>query len=62
MNLRQPPQRSHDVEADADEAPMAARQMPPGLERAEALKAAGKLRKAADIHGAVFAKRGRPSK
>lgn len=62
MNLRQPPQRSHDVEADADEALMAARQMPPGLERAEALKAAGKLRNAADVQDSIFAKRGRPSK
>jgi len=36
--------------------------MPPGPERVEALKAAGMLRKAADVFGVVFANRGRPSK
>jgi hypothetical protein len=61
MNVKRPPQRSHDCEAQADEALHAARDMAPGPERIEALKAAGKLRSAADVHGIRFAKRGRPS-
>jgi hypothetical protein len=55
-------QRPHDFEADADEALRAARNMPPGRDRVEALKLAGRLRKAADVYGVIFAKRGRPSK
>lgn len=39
-----------------------ARQMAPGPERNEALKAAGALRRSADKRGVVFAKRGRPRK
>jgi hypothetical protein len=39
-----------------------AREMPPGLERTEAMKRAGILRNAADIQGVFFAKRGRPTK
>jgi hypothetical protein len=62
MNAKQTPHRSHDFEADADEALQAARDMPPGLERAAALKAAGMLRNAADAFGLIFAKRGRPSR
>ena len=53
-------QRSHDFEASAEEALAAAREMPPGPERIEALKAAGQLRSAADGYGIIFAKRGRP--
>jgi len=60
--VKQTPQRSHNFEAAADEALAAARDMPPGPERVEALKAAGMLRKAADVFGVVFANRGRPSK
>jgi hypothetical protein len=62
MNVKQTPQRSHDFEADADEALQAARDMPPGMERVAALKAAGMLRNAADAFGLIFAKRGRPSR
>lgn len=64
MNVKQTSQSlwSHDFEADADEALAAARDMPPGPERIEALKMAGKLRSAADVYGIIFAKRGRPSK
>ena len=57
-NLR----RSLDVKADADEALQAARDMPAGPERVEALKMAGKLRNSADARGLIFAKRGRPPK
>lgn len=61
MDVRQQPGLSHDFGADADEALAAARSMAPGPERIEALKAAGKLRNAADLSGIIFAKRGRPS-
>ena len=40
----------------------AARAMPNGPEKTEALKRAGLLRKAADAAGISFAKRGRPRK
>jgi hypothetical protein len=60
MNAKQTPQRSHDFEATADEALQAARDMPPGHERTEALKAAEMLRNAADVFGLIFAKPGRP--
>jgi hypothetical protein len=46
----------------ASEALEIARSMPPGPEKAEALKKAGMLRNAADIRGLFFAKRGRPPK
>ena len=36
MNVKQTAQRSHDFEAEADEALQAARDMPPGPERIEA--------------------------
>lgn len=62
MDSKQKAQRSHDFEASADEALAAARDMPPGPERIEALKAAGKARSAADICGIIFAQRGRPRK
>jgi hypothetical protein len=62
MNAKQSSQRSHDSEAEADEALRAAQDMPPGPERVEALKAAGRLRNATDVYGVIFAKRGRPSK
>jgi hypothetical protein len=61
MDVKQKRQRSHDFEASADEALAAARNMAPGPERIEALKAAGKLRSAADVYDLVFARRGRPS-
>jgi hypothetical protein len=56
-----PPKR--DLNAEADEALEAARAMPNGPEKTEALKKAGLLRKAADAQqGISFAKRGRPRK
>jgi hypothetical protein len=51
-----------DWDAKAIEALEAARLMPPGPEKSEALKKAGMLRNAADIRGLFFAKRGRPPK
>ena len=39
-----------------------ARAMPQGPERTAAMKKAGILRKAADAHGIIYAKRGRPTK
>jgi len=55
--MKQNPQRPHDFEAGADDALAAARNLPPGRERIEALKAAGRLRNAADVHGLIVAKR-----
>ena len=51
-----------DLDAQADEALAAARAMPSGPEKNEALKKAGLLRAAADAGGVSFAKRGRPRK
>jgi hypothetical protein len=51
-----------DLAAEADEALEAARSMPSGREKTEALKKAGLLRKAADAQGISFVKRGRPPK
>ncbi len=51
-----------DRDAEADEALDAARSMPSGQQKAEALKKAGLLRKAVDEVGISFAKRGRPRK
>jgi hypothetical protein len=50
------------LDAEADEALEAARAMPSGQAKMEALKKAGLLRRAADAGGISFAKRGRPSK
>jgi hypothetical protein len=58
--MSDPPKR--DLDAEADEALDAARSMPHGPEKTEALKKAGLLRKAADAQGISFAKRGRPRK
>jgi hypothetical protein len=46
--------------ATAVDALQEAREMPPGAQRADALKQAGLLRRAADSHGLILAKRGRP--
>jgi hypothetical protein len=51
-----------DLDAEAEEALEAARSMPTGPEKSEALKRAGLLRKAAGAGGISFAKRGRPRK
>jgi len=50
------------MEAEADEALEDARSMAPGPDKTEALKKAGRLRKAADANGISFARRGRPPK
>jgi hypothetical protein len=46
----------------ADAALEAARQLPHGPERTQALKTAGMLRNAADQYGIIFAPKGRPRK
>jgi hypothetical protein len=51
-----------DLEAEALAALEAARTLPPGTARNEAMKQAGILRNAADLQGIFFAKRGRPAK
>ena len=51
---------NHDRDAEADEALEAARTMPSGQEKMEALKKAGLLRNAADARGISFAERGKP--
>jgi hypothetical protein len=51
-----------ELDAEADEALAAARSMPSGPEKTEALKRAGLLRMAADAAGISFAKLGRPRK
>jgi hypothetical protein len=51
-----------DPDASAAEALDAARAMPHGPARTEALKKAGLLRHQADLRGLTFAKRGRPKK
>jgi hypothetical protein len=51
-----------DLDAEAEEALEAARLMPYGPEKIEALKKAGLLRRAADPLGITFARRGRPPK
>jgi hypothetical protein len=51
-----------DLDAEALAVLEEARAMPHGPERTEAMKKAGILRNAADLHGIVFARRGRPPK
>jgi hypothetical protein len=55
-------QPKSNLDAEADEALEAARSMPSGPEKIDALKKAGLLRRAADAEGISFAKRGRPRK
>jgi hypothetical protein len=62
MKRAEPSNDAIDWDAKAIEALEAARLMPPGKEKSEALKKAGMLRNAADIRGISFAKRGRPPK
>jgi hypothetical protein len=62
MKRIQPTPDALDLDAKATEALEIARAMPPGPEKTEALKKAGMLRNAADVHGLFFAKRGRPPK
>jgi hypothetical protein len=56
-----PPDR-YSKNANAIDALEAARLMPPGALRIEALRQAGLLRHAAELDGVIFAKRGRPRK
>ena len=51
-----------DLDAEAEEALEAARAMPAGPAKSEAMKKAGLLRRAADAQGMSYAKRGRPPK
>jgi hypothetical protein len=51
-----------DRDAEAEEALEAARAMPAGPAKSEAMKKAGLLRKAVDAQGMSYAKRGRPPK
>jgi hypothetical protein len=55
-------EKNDDLEAAAEEALEAARALPYGPARIEALKRAGLLRKAAVDRSIKFAKRGRPRK
>jgi hypothetical protein len=57
-----PLQPDRDLDAEADAALEAARSMPPGVDKVEALKRAGLMRNAADARGIAFAQRGRPPK
>ena len=59
---KEDPRPRLDLDAEALAALDAARRMPPGPERTEAMKKAGILRNAADLQGVFFAKRGRPAK
>lgn len=52
----------HHLHAKADDALEDACKLPHGQERSDALKKAGLLRNAADVHGIVFARKGRPPK
>jgi hypothetical protein len=60
MNMKQIPQRSHDLEIAADDALQAARSSGTGAHRS--VEGGGLLSNAADVFGLIFAKRGRPSK
>jgi hypothetical protein len=61
-NLSGDGRSKQELDAEADEALAAARSMPSGPEKTEALKRAGFLRMAADAAGISFAKLGRPRK
>jgi hypothetical protein len=62
MKKDQPSSDAIDWDARATEALEKARLMPPGQEKAEALKKAGILRNATDIRGLFVARRSRPQK
>jgi hypothetical protein len=55
-------QTKQDLQIEAMVALEQARALPHGPARSEALKRAGLLQNAADMHGLLFAKRGRPPK
>jgi len=52
---------AHDLDAKASAALDAAREMPPGDERSEAMHQAMALRNAADMHGFLCGKPGAPT-
>ena len=56
------PADGSNLDAEAIAALEEARNLPPGPDRTEALKKAGILRKAADLHRSLLPKRGRPPK
>jgi hypothetical protein len=56
------PTNDRNLDAEAEEALDAARTMPAGAAKSEAMKKAGLLRKAADAQGISHARRGRPPK
>jgi hypothetical protein len=60
MNTEQRPPKN--VAIDADDGLTAARAMPPGPERVEALKKAAQMRNATDVYGLIFAERDRALK
>jgi hypothetical protein len=63
MTTNKPPRRLDiELDAQAQTALDEARAMPPGPEKTEALRKAGKLRNAADSNGFTFARLGRPPK
>jgi hypothetical protein len=62
MRRKSPAPDFHALDAEADQALDAARRLPHGRERTEALKKAGLLRNAADARGVLLPKRGRPAK
>jgi len=62
VRMARKPYQDYDLDARAQDALEEARALPPGPEKAEALRKAGILRNAADKRGVTFAKRGRPSK
>jgi hypothetical protein len=59
MRRKSPAPDFQSLDAEADQALDAARSLPQGRERTEALKKAGLLRNAADARGVFFPKRGR---
>jgi hypothetical protein len=57
-----PPGQAINLSEIADDALEEARRLPPGPERSEALKRAGKLRNTANDYKIVFPPKGRPKK
>jgi hypothetical protein len=62
MRRKSPAPDFQALDAEADQALDAARRLPQGRERTEALKKAGLLRNAAEARGVLLPKRGRPAK
>ena len=62
MRRKSPAPDFQALDEEADQALDAARRLPQGRERTEALKKAGLLRNAADARAVLLPKRGRPAK